>query len=94
MKKVFYYLEGLEGLPKKQKVKALFIRNMHHFEVRFRLYGALTAAGPNGALNIWRDDKGLFRAEFMRFCNPVACITSEDFEIIQAWTKTNFKHIK
>lgn len=29
---------------------------------------AATAAGKNGAINLWRDDSGYFVCELMRFC--------------------------
>lgn len=46
---------------------------------------AVTAAGPEGALNVWRDDAGRLRSNFCRYRSTVDEAVHEDFDSLHAW---------
>lgn len=46
---------------------------------------AVTAAGSDGAINVWRDDNGRLRSNFCRFRATVAEAEHEDGESLRAW---------
>lgn len=46
---------------------------------------AVTAAGLNGALNVWRDDARRLRSNFCRFRATVNEVEHEDVDCLRAW---------
>ncbi len=46
---------------------------------------ALTAAGNNGAINVWIDDEGKFRCESMRFMVSLEEQTYSDRQSVRYW---------
>jgi len=47
--------------------------------------GAVTAAGPNGALNVWTDDAGQWRMTFCRHRETVDLSAARFVTKVQAW---------
>lgn len=58
-------LVGLEGVRKKS-LDARFFHKPSQASRLLRTHRALTAASDNGAINVWIDDAGRFRAAFYR----------------------------
>lgn len=48
---------------------------------------AVTAAGDNGALNVWRDDSGQWRCEFHRRLCTINSITTKSVRRVMAWMR-------
>ena len=65
--KPIYQLDGLPGV-KRRKVDAFSIYYSSDIEATIELGYACTAAGDNGAINVWKDDAGIIRGELMRYC--------------------------
>lgn len=63
-------LKGLPGV-KRSKVDAYCINNTSDIESTLELGYACTAAGDNGAINVWKDDAGIIRGELMKYCVTV-----------------------
>jgi hypothetical protein len=59
-------LKGLEGTSG-EAVKAVFVTKVSKIEKALNEGKAVTCAGNNGALNIWKDDEGFIRCCFMRY---------------------------
>lgn len=68
--KPIYQLDGLPGV-KRRKVDAYLINDTSDIEPTLELGYACTAAGDNGAINVWKDDAGIIRGELMRYCVTV-----------------------
>jgi len=47
---------------------------------------AATTAGDNGAINIWKDDKGYIRCEIMRYCKIVEAKRFRKMVNVLNWT--------
>lgn len=54
---------------------------------------AATAAGSNGAINIWIDDDGHFRCESMRFYSTLDKQVYSDVNKVKQWAKKWLKEI-
>ena len=63
-------LHGLEGISVKE-IDAEFIRSGKEIEAILNRNLAVTAAGSNGAINIWKDNDGWIRCEAMKYCSLV-----------------------
>ena len=59
-------LRGLPGTDGKPR-EAIFVRSMSGVRKALARAGAATAAGDNGAINIWQDDEGQYRGELQRY---------------------------
>lgn len=59
-------LKGLEGI-KRKKIEAAWIVDVTDISNVLKKGLACTSAGDNGAINIWKDDDGLFRCKAMRY---------------------------
>ncbi len=46
---------------------------------------AVTAAGPDGAVNVWRDDAKRLRSNFCRYKHTVNEAEHEDIDCLRAW---------
>lgn len=55
---------------------------------------AATTAGDNGAINIWKDDKGRWRGEVMRFMVKIESRTFKTQAAIAPWFNKWFKKIQ
>lgn len=58
-------LRGLPGVTGDRA--AVYARSVTDAMRRIRVSRTLTAAGPTGAINVWRDDKGRLRSSFSRY---------------------------
>jgi hypothetical protein len=52
---------------------------------RIKKRRAVTAAGPNGAINVWRDDRRRLRSAFCRHRVVIAEAGHSDATSLQAW---------
>ncbi|ASK29701.1 hypothetical protein CEY12_06105 [Chryseobacterium sp. T16E-39] len=59
-------LENLKGV-KKSRTEFEYINDSSEIQNILSEGKACSAAGDNGAINIYKDDKGVFRCEAMRF---------------------------
>lgn len=59
-------LVGLEGIKRKQ-IEAVFFRSADELSSIIEEGKGATAAGDNGAINIWKDDTGFIRCEMQRY---------------------------
>ena len=59
------HLVGLPGVRKK-KIDAVFFQKPQQASRLLRTHRGLTAASDNGAISVWIDDAGLYRAAFYR----------------------------
>jgi hypothetical protein len=79
----------LRGLPgTKRNRKAGFVHSVTAALQALRAKGAATAASDNGALNIWRDDSGAYRCEFMRYRASVDRQIFHRVSDVRRWLKT------
>lgn len=46
---------------------------------------AVTTAGDNGAINVWRDDKRVLRSQFMRYRVTLNSAEHADLESLRVW---------
>lgn len=80
-------LTGLPGV-RRREVKARYITSVSGAILALRAGFAATSAGTYGAINVWRDDKGIYHGEFHRF---MVTQSSESFPRIEAarpWLQT------
>lgn len=49
---------------------------------------AVTAAGNNGALNVWRDDQRVLYSEFMRFRQSLDRAEHVNLDSLRVWLET------
>jgi hypothetical protein len=92
------FLEGimptLSGLPgKRRDVEAVSVQSRTAAMQSLRSGQAATAAGDHGALNVWIDDEGLFRAEFMRRCRSIDAKQFKYLASVDAWLRVWFPRL-
>lgn len=77
-------LSGLKGLS-----RSVIVNEYPHSVTRaiaiMKRDGASTAAGDDGAINVWRDDSGKYRAEFMRWMSVKGSIEVSTLKELRAW---------
>lgn len=79
-------LSGLPGLSK--SVEAGGFSTVAGAMRCLRDNGAGTAAGDCGAINVWIDDRGYPRGEFMRYMSTKSRYEGGTKEGLQQWLKT------
>jgi len=85
-------LLDLEGTSIKE-MQAIFIKKASEI-TKVTTSAAVTAAGSNGAINIWLDDDMHFRCEAMKFMVTVDKQTYSDVSKVKAWAKKWLSEIK
>ena len=80
----FVRLTGLEGL-KKQTTRAARAGSKTRAISLLRKFGAITASGDNGAINVWRDDLGSYRCEFMRYRSALDAMITDKISHVSTW---------
>lgn len=60
-------LTGLKGVSQKE-TNAKFFKKASELRKILKSENAATSAGDKGAINIWKDDKGIIRCEAMKYC--------------------------
>jgi hypothetical protein len=73
-------LVGLPGVSR-EKTEAAFVRSVTAASKELRAGNAITSAGDCGAVNVWKDDEGMWRCEFHRF---MVTIDSKTFKYLAA----------
>lgn len=84
-------LIGLEGV--KGKIETECASSVSKMIQIFRNYGAATAAGDDGAICIWRDDRGILRGDLQRY---MITMDKQEFATIKAmheWVRTTWPKI-
>lgn len=77
-------LTDLPGVSKKV-VDCSFFRTINQCFNGLRKFNAVTAAGDNGAINVWRDDAGKYRVAFYRRLCTVASETFDSQKQVRIW---------
>ena len=85
-------LERLEGV-KKELIDAVFIKRPVQLNEILKQGFAATAAGGNGAINIWRDDKGVIHTSASRYCIRLEHKEHPNLLSARTWIKDWFKQI-
>ena len=67
--------------------QALLVRSVQGIIKGLKSHTAVTAAGPNGAINIWIDDEGLYRCEAMHYLNTIAVLGVKTILPVKMWAK-------
>lgn len=82
---VFCELAGLPG--RKGKTEACLIKEASAARIRRIIESgrACTSAGDNGAVNIWRTDKGALRGEAMRRLRSLERAAFTDYHAAAEW---------
>lgn len=80
-------LRGLSGV-KRKSLEAQIFRRPDQASRLLRTNRAITAADSNGAVNVWRDDAGLYRAEFYQHCVTKASWRGKQKTRLTEWLKT------
>jgi len=81
----------LKRLPgTRRDVEAVSVQSRSAAIRALRNKQASTAAGDHGALNVWIDDEGLFRCEFMRRCRSVNAERFAYMAAVDAWLRAWF----
>lgn len=67
------YLSDFHSLPgvKGGKLKGPFARTVSDFRNAMVTHRAISSAGDHGAVMVWQDDAGQWRARFMYYCATV-----------------------
>lgn len=86
-------LQNLEGV-KKKLVPAVFLGTPSKLNDIIKNGFAATAAGSNGAFNVWRDDKGVLRSTAYRYCMLQEAATHTSLSKAKEWAKKWFSEIK
>ena len=78
----------LRGLPGTLGVlEAEIVRSVSGAVKALRAGKAATAAGPNGAINVWCDDAGVYRCEAMRLYRTLEATTFRAQKDICPWVR-------
>ena len=76
-------LRGLEGAAGAKD--AVFVRSATAVILALRCGFAATTARDNGAISIWIDDEGKYRAEAYRFCATTDSAILPTQRAVKAW---------
>lgn len=80
-------LSQLEGV-KKKNIPCFSIKNPSSVKTKKMKDGyAYTTAGDNGAINVWIDDKGFYRAELMVYCIVKDKVIFKTLKETRLWIK-------
>lgn len=91
---IFYHtLVNLEGV-KRKKTKCVFIKDASRIKGLLSRDVAITSADDNGALNIWIDDKGVYRCKSMRYGFILDKKETLDIEEVIQWAEKWIKEIQ
>lgn len=88
-----YTLENLEGV-KKKKVSAEHFSKAKEVPAIIANGNAATTAAYNGAINVWKDDKGNIRCESMRYLQSLDKETFSDINEVVKWCNIWLRKIK
>jgi len=77
-------LKNLEGIDQKE-IDADFFTERGEIKAILDKGIAATAAGENGAINIWKDRDGRIRCEAMRFCKSIEKEVFDSDKDVQEW---------
>jgi hypothetical protein len=86
-------LQGLPGL-KAKKIKAEYFKKISEIETNLNKNIAVTTAGDNGAINIWKDDEGKIRCESYSFCKTLDSQIYSNISNVNNWAAKWLKEIK
>jgi hypothetical protein len=86
-------LTGLSGTDGKSR-ECVFVRSVPATLKVLRSGLAATAAGDNGAINVWRDDDGNYRCEFQRFMSVKDSQIFRHLVSVESWLKEWLEKIK
>jgi hypothetical protein len=86
-------LTGLPGTNGKER-ECLMVGSFSAILKALRSRLAATAGGENGAINVWRDDTGLYRCAAMRFCRIIDERAFKTLKEIGPWAKEWLEKIK
>jgi hypothetical protein len=76
-------LRGLPGV--KGALSCQHVDSVDQALRRIQKRRAVTSAGANGALNIWRDDKRQLRSVFCRYRRTLDVVEHADLESLRVW---------
>lgn len=60
----------------------------------FRSHAAITAAGDNGAINVWRDHAGRYRVSHYRYLALIDGRVLSTLKQVREWLKTHLPQIQ
>lgn len=86
-------LKGLAGLSQ-EEIECLFIYEASDIKCILNNSKAGTAAGDNGAINVWYDDDRFIRCEAQRYCNTVESKKFKTFAPAIRWVAKWMDQIK
>lgn len=76
----------LVGLPgTKKPLTCQRVASVEHAVRRIQKRRAVTAAGSNGAINVWRDDTKQLRSAFCRYRATLAVAEHADLDSLRRW---------
>lgn len=78
---------GLKGVKGGELEGPLVGMTINRFKVALRESRVCSTASDNGAVTVWRDDEGRWRAEYTRFCATVNEAVFETKSQIWVWLK-------
>ena len=85
-------LEGLPGTKKTFEIEE-FGYSVSDLLRLLKRDGVSTAANDNGAINVYKDDEGFYRAERCVHRHCVGSITTKKIGELERWLKKNYKFI-
>lgn len=86
-------LSGLTGVLRKE-VKCEFFGSVTKGLQLLKKDKAATAAGDNGAINIYIDDEGVYRGYRYAYCSTKSFIVTMKINELAFWLKREFPKIK
>ena len=85
-------LSGLTGTKKTFTLK-VFSRSVPDLMKYLKRDGFSTAANKNGAINVWKDNKGIFRAEHYIYCRTENSVQTDSLKVLRDWLKIYYPQI-
>jgi len=79
-------LTNLKGLTP-NPVTALYFKNISEIGKGFRTHKAISSANSNGAINIWKDDNGVYNCESMRYFVRLEHKKFNSLKDVKEWAK-------
>jgi len=73
-------------ISKRKKIEAVLIKTIASGKKYLQLTGAITAAGPNGAINVYKNGN-TFHCDYMQYCHSVNVKECTNIESAIDWLK-------
>lgn len=81
-----YTFTGLPGVAG-EKLEGPMTESVSGFMAALRGNRICSAVGSNGAVTVWKDDDGMWRCDFSRYCSTVCGATVKTKAQVREWLR-------